>query len=869
MYFHSALRAPASSPLREAFPPPGLRASQPDAAVSWASSSTGRPRQLDFAPNQLNPPSHRPYPSPLISPIRQAVAAEDQAMSSSLCSNPSESSSSIVPHSTPPTSAADTTSPSSRRLELGAVAPASGPPSPAKLTSAKAAVDPKRAPQPAALDRLNLPIPPTSLAFVLPGESGAEAPTMQRYTRKGSPFDARAATIGTGAFGCALRYERGDVFVASMPNGSPDTPVAAAHADAQAASAHDASVPSGTSSAMEREPVENLAEASQEEAAQLLKRKTSSKSLSTAVARRALQEAVEHDAVASVARARSVNSSPAGNSVPLPNTAAARSRLPAVIVVKVCRTPTSGSYDEFPRCGPGRAEAKAADVLLSSGRYIDPDQKHTRIVRGELRMFKFLQAAAAAEGLSQRHTHLVRLIADVSMTQSCELAKLCGDIDSAEATMAATPQPMAGGPPLPRLLVFERLVDLDVMLTPRGWVKNRGLWTVEQVEGVAREVAAGLKFLHAHCLVHGDLKPANLMRCAKTGVVKLIDLGATRRWIRLPVTAKESSTIVEEVDALIKDGRLSLSDYTSDLVCEGLGSLTGSPHFMAPEVLLQAGRYLSADGYARSVLDDYVSNSTWVPDVPSARWIAQCHEDFKRGWGIKSDVWSWGCCVLALLLRTLPAPQRPSSSTVCPFNFSFDESMDDALEPLWPLDPSEETLPRFHLWARLFPLRIMDTLKEGVELPIWADELSAPVAEMVSAAMRHQDERPSAAAIFKALNRPPPLDQLSVRDNASIFSSNLPSPAGSTFSTANSSQVDLTSHASAASSMFVKRLVTLRGPEAPPLPSVPPEVAQDKRVSEPVEIKAPAVKSRSDTLTHRNTERRPCKPCAASRSDHR
>jgi hypothetical protein len=278
-----------------------------------------------------------------------------------------------------------------------------------------------------------------------------------------------------------------------MPNGSPDTPVAAAHADAQAASAHDASVPSGTSSAMEREPVENLAEASQEEAAQLLKRKTSSKSLSTAVARRALQEAVEHDAVASVARARSVNSSPAGNSVPLPNTAAARSRLPAVIVVKVCRTPTSGSYDEFPRCGPGRAEAKAADVLLSSGRYIDPDQKHTRIVRGELRMFKFLQAAAAAEGLSQRHTHLVRLIADVSMTQSCELAKLCGDIDSAEATMAATPQPMAGGPPLPRLLVFERLVDLDVMLTPRGWVKNRGLWTVEQVEGVAREVAAGLK----------------------------------------------------------------------------------------------------------------------------------------------------------------------------------------------------------------------------------------------------------------------------------------------------------------------------------------------------------------------------------------
>lgn len=66
---------------------------------------------------------------------------------------------------------------------------------------------------------------------------------------------------------------------------------------------------------------------------------------------------------------------------------------------------------------------------------------------------------------------------------------------------------------------------------------------------------------------------------------------------------------------------------------------------MAPEVLLQASRYLSADGMARSVLEDYMMDRSQLPNVPSAMLLDAAYRDFKRGWGIKADIWSWGCSV--------------------------------------------------------------------------------------------------------------------------------------------------------------------------------------------------------------------------------
>lgn len=197
------------------------------------------------------------------------------------------------------------------------------------------------------------------------------------------------------------------------------------------------------------------------------------------------------------------------------------------------------------------------------------------------------------------------------------------------------------------------------------------------------------------------------MRDAKTGAAKIIDLGASRRFVCVPNQYKESTTAVEELDQFIEDG--IVPPQTAHMIhSEGLGSLTGSPYFMAPEVLLQAGRYLDRQGLSRSILHDYVNCQALLPATIDRAVFAMAFEDFKRGWGIKADIWSWACSVLALLLKTLEPEQKRSSSTICPFTFSLDDvDTADILEPRHRLHRSERKLPRFHEWARLYPITIV------------------------------------------------------------------------------------------------------------------------------------------------------------------
>ncbi|CEH16228.1 myosin light chain smooth muscle [Ceraceosorus bombacis] len=631
---------------------------------------------------------------------------------------------------------------------------------------------PSRPPQ----DELELPIPPTNLMFALRngrprGTTLKESACAQRYVRRGDAFDATTAVIGTGGFGTAYRYERVPEPEQSAWTASPDSsfsalsafgassshttntsfsspgpsPKKAAVAPSVASSPHRDSIP------MEREHVEALDQQECEQFDKQMRKKLSHRHLAqTSVPQQQL--AAHTSGVTSESNANSPAIMPDSPQQLSPN------KPPAVIVVKVCRTPTTGSFDELPRCGVPRAEVKRAEALLNAQRNgeLTPDLSkimHTRIVRGELLLLKFLQGAATAEGFSHRRTHTVRLIADMSMHTACSAVTALDPL-SAQASTAATYERVEGGPPLPRLLVFERLVDLDAHLTPRGWVKSRTPWTVAQVEAAARDVARGLRFLHSHCVAHGDLKPSNLMRCAKTGVVKLIDLGASRRWVRLPVDKMSSTSVVEGLDEAIINGQLSRDDYTRDVVCEGLGSFTGSPHFMAPEILLQASRYLSTDGYARSVLDDHVRNPAALPAHIPLELLELCYDDFKRGWGVAADIWSWGCTVQLLMMRTQHSLERPRSSAVCPFSFSFEHHLEDAIAPLYPQDESENDLPRFRLWARCFSLQITQTLISGVELIDCCTYLSPQVLHGLKQAMQGRDARPNATQLCEILRQP-------------------------------------------------------------------------------------------------------------------
>lgn len=544
-------------------------------------------------------------------------------------------------------------------------------------------------------DSLKLPLPPLTLHFAVRGDACKDS-FYQRYLRKGDSNDATSAVIGKGGFGTAYRYVRDDSF--TPPTSVLETTVSSADCDLTGSS-------------------------------EMSKRR--SNLLSTSDAKMDLTRSVSANNMrASAARGGSVPPSPPCGTTVIKHHP--RNKAPAVVVVKVCRTPTSGSYDELPKTGIGRTEAKIAAQEIATG---TPNGEHTRIVRGEARLLRYLQMCQAMEEIKAHKSHCVRLLADIPMFGGR------GDDESEESS---------NGPPIPRLLVFERLVDLDAELTSRGWSKSKQVWSVEKVENTAKDAIAGLKFLHSHAIVHGDLKPSNFMRDARTGAVKLIDLGASRRWVRLHNLAKERTTAVEELDQAVQNGQIEMQ-RPEDILCEGLGSLTGSPHFMAPEVLLQAGRYLSSDGMARNVLDDYVTNKNRLPRHPSTALLSAAHRDFKRGWGIKADVWSWGCSLLSLTLRTLDPASRPSSSTVCAFDFSF-ETDADALQPLWPLHTSNDSLPRFHQWARLYGLRIMSVVERGVALPSYSECLSSPFLHMLQAAFYHVDSRPSAAMVLEYLD---------------------------------------------------------------------------------------------------------------------
>jgi alkyl hydroperoxide reductase subunit AhpC/tRNA A-37 threonylcarbamoyl transferase component Bud32 len=79
----------------------------------------------------------------------------------------------------------------------------------------------------------------------------------------------------------------------------------------------------------------------------------------------------------------------------------------------------------------------------------------------------------------------------------------------------------------------------------------------QQVARFTRQIASGLAAAHAHNIVHGDLKPANIMVTAD-GQVRITDFGLSRR-----VSGQQTATI----------------DWTTD----SPGAIAGTPGYMSPE----------------------------------------------------------------------------------------------------------------------------------------------------------------------------------------------------------------------------------------------------------------------------------------------
>jgi serine/threonine protein kinase len=104
------------------------------------------------------------------------------------------------------------------------------------------------------------------------------------------------------------------------------------------------------------------------------------------------------------------------------------------------------------------------------------------------------------------------------------------------------------------VIVMEYLVG-----RPLSTVLEAGPLGLEETRRIGRQVALGMAAAHALGIVHGDLKPANIM-LTDQGVAKIMDFGLARREDRAP--RGEETQLLGMAEA---------------------GTLAGTPHYMSPE----------------------------------------------------------------------------------------------------------------------------------------------------------------------------------------------------------------------------------------------------------------------------------------------
>jgi alkyl hydroperoxide reductase subunit AhpC/predicted Ser/Thr protein kinase len=116
---------------------------------------------------------------------------------------------------------------------------------------------------------------------------------------------------------------------------------------------------------------------------------------------------------------------------------------------------------------------------------------------------------------------------------------------------------------------------------PMGQVAGGARLSPESLHSIARQLAAGMAAAHAAGIVHGDLKPENVM-VADDGLVKILDFGLARRLRGKPP---------------------AVDDDTAELGLAELGQgLFGTPRYLAPEQVRGEAASTASDVFSLGVI---------------------------------------------------------------------------------------------------------------------------------------------------------------------------------------------------------------------------------------------------------------------------
>lgn len=132
-------------------------------------------------------------------------------------------------------------------------------------------------------------------------------------------------------------------------------------------------------------------------------------------------------------------------------------------------------------------------------------------------------------------------------------------------------------------------------------IRVRGSLPVPAVLSLARQLMRALSAAHAQGIVHGDIKPQNLL-LGPNGVLKVTDFGVAR----VVRDGHRTSDVIAPRGAAVA-GRLT-------------GAIIGTPEYMAPEMLIGGPATVASDLYAAGVVlhECLVGKTPHGADTPTA-----------------------------------------------------------------------------------------------------------------------------------------------------------------------------------------------------------------------------------------------------------